>query len=668
MRIPARLFKRSPSNTSSDHDSRMILILHMMLPVMVCFSLLRLGLMAWHLGELDISLINLLSMLIKGAIYDMSFYCYAAIPFLIYCWLMPQKIWHMSWHKIWIHSFAFLTFYGLGFVLLAELTFWQEFNVRFNFISVDYLVYRREVTDNINESYPIIAMLLGILPLAGILYYLSYSKIQNALNSQQTFKVRTQFSVIACLLPVFVFLVVDQSMRDNENNVYQREIASNGPFQFFAAFRNNQLDFNHFYQTLPDEVASNLLRASVKEENADFVSDELYSIGRIIHSDQPETHHNVVLISVESFSAKFLQHFGNEQNITPNLDKLVNKSLFFENFYATGTRTARGLEAITLSIPPTPGRSIVKRIGRETDMWSMGNVFKNKGYEVRYLYGGRGYFDNMNAFFSGNGYDITDQSSIENQDIHFENAWGVSDEDLFQQTIKQANQSYEKHTPFFYHVMTTSNHRPYTYPDNKIDIPSGSGRNGAVKYTDFAIGKFLEHAKQQPWFNDTIFVIVADHCASSAGKTDLPVDRYHIPMWVYSPSLITPQTIDTLASQIDIAPTIFGLLNMTYESWSFGKDILRMNKNDERVLIGTYQKLGLLKQDELVILSPGKKINRHLIENEGSDALDNTMDAKHLDAQAKLAIAYYQGANYIYEHNMNHWQAKRHEHHPVAQK
>ena len=635
-------------------NSRMMLVINMLLPVLALFLLLRLGLTLWNAQDLNLSLFNLFEIFSIGFIYDLSFYVYACIPFLLYCWLMPQVLWQKKWNKVLVHGFAFLSLYGLGFIILAEMTFWQEFSVRFNFISVDYLVYRREVTDNINESYPILAMVLGILPLAIILYIWVYQYLNRALNSQQNLLARSQFSALFLMLPLLSFALVSQNLRDTESNVYQREIASNGPFQFFSAFRNNQLDFKQFYLTLPDEQASEILRESVKEDNATFISNDLYSIGRIIKNVQPEKRHNVVLISIESLSASYLKEFGNDSNITPNLDKLSQNSLFFKNLYATGTRTARGLEAITLSIPPTPGRSIVKRIGREAGMWSLGNVFKNKDYEVRYLYGGRGYFDNMNAFFSGNGYEITDQSSIADTDIHFENAWGVSDEDLYQQTIKQANSSYQQNKPFFYHVMTTSNHRPYTYPENKIDIPSGSGRSGAVKYTDFAIGEFLRSAQKQPWFENTIFIIVADHCASSAGKTDLPVDRYHIPMWIYAPNIIESNTITTLASQIDIAPTVFSLLNMSYESWSFGKDILNMKPEDEQVMIGTYQKLGFLTGDELVILSPGKKITKRAIFQD-DNITDESMSMSKLDRASLRAIAYYQGADYIYKHGLNKW-------------
>ena len=163
--------------------------------------------------------------------------------------------------------------------------------------------------------------------------------------------------------------------------------------------------------------------------------------------------------------------------------------------------------------PPTPGQSILRRPGNE-GLFTIGSIFQDAGFDTRFIYGGYGYFDNMNNFFGNNGFDITDKGGrfepgdhftgarniIDDQYIHFANAWGICDEDLYDAVIRDADVRYAKQQPFFDFVMTTSNHRPYTYPDKKIDIPSGSGRDGAVKYTDFAIGEFLKKVSSKPWF------------------------------------------------------------------------------------------------------------------------------------------------------------------------
>ncbi|NLC99421.1 MAG: LTA synthase family protein, partial [Gammaproteobacteria bacterium] len=221
------------------------------------------------------------------------------------------------------------------------------------------------------------------------------------------------------------------------------------------------------------------------------------------------------------------------------------------------------------------------------------------------------------------------------------------------QTIKLADADYAQGKPFLLQLMTTSNHRPYTYPDGRIDILSGEGREGAVKYTDYAIGEFLRQAKQKPWFADTVFVFVADHTAGSAGKEDLPVSNYHIPMFIYAPQQFAPREINTLTSQIDIAPTLLGLLNQSYQSTFFGRDVLRPEADQRgRAVLGNYQHLGLFDGEDLAILSPRKMMRRH------DDALGVSHE-RRADKNSELVqrdIAYYQGASHAIAHGLLQWQ------------
>jgi len=210
--------------------------------------------------------------------------------------------------------------------------------------------------------------------------------------------------------------------------------------------------------------------------------------------------------------------------LTPNLSGLVKDSRSFHNLYATGLRTVRGLEAITLSLPPTPGRAVPIRT-RNKGMMSLGSVLNEQGYKSVYLYGGYSFFDNMEDFFSGNGYEVFDRTDIDDKDIHHETIWGVADEDLFTLSLDTIDQLSQNNDPFFAHIMTTSNHRPYTYPEGRIDIPSKTNREGAVKYTDWAIGDFLARAKTKPWFEKTVFVLVSDHTPRGRGRSDWPPEN-----------------------------------------------------------------------------------------------------------------------------------------------
>jgi phosphoglycerol transferase MdoB-like AlkP superfamily enzyme len=316
------------------------------------------------------------------------------------------------------------------------------------------------------------------------------------------------------------------------------------------------------------------------------------------------------------------------------------------------------MEAITLSIPPTPGRSIVKRENNQ-HLFTIGEVFKQKGYTRNFFYGGDGYFDNMNSFFGGNGFNIVDRgrgflmdasitttrTNIEDEEVTFENAWGIADEDIYNKVIKVADEAHSAGKPFFDFVMTTSNHRPYTYPEGKIDIPSGSGRSGAVKYTDYAIGEFLRKAKQKEWYKNTIIIIMADHCASSAGRQELDVKNYHIPGLMLNLPNILPKKVDKMASQIDIFPTLFSLLNWNYNTNLYGTDVLKMKPEEERAFVGTYRKLGLLKGDDKVMVLGDQKVSNYYQWNRESNEL---VPLKENEAFLKEIISNYQTADYLF--------------------
>jgi len=178
-----------------------------------------------------------------------------------------------------------------------------------------------------------------------------------------------------------------------------------------------------------------------------------------------------------------------------------------------------------------------------------------------------------------------------------------------------------------------------------------SSREGGVKYTDYAIGRFIEQAREKPWFKDSVFIIVADHCASSAGEAELQFDKYRIPFLIYSPAHVQAKTVTTLASQIDVAPTLLGLLNFNYESKFYGRDIFHTTKEQERAFIGNYQKLGYMKNDRLTILSPREEVSAYQINFDNNTTIPITTNETELSE----AITYYQSADIAFKNNLNRW-------------
>ena len=548
---------------------------------------------------------SMLAIYARGVVNDLFPYALLILPLLPFL-LLKKRLWGgragrtVASVTFWLYACLFL------FGSVAETLFWEEFGSRFNFIAVDYLVYTTEVLGNIVESYPVIPLLSAVAAFGVLFSFLLLRPFwkRASLPAPRSNRLAAAALVLVCA----AFLYAPLSSQDR----LERELSANGVWSLFSAYRHNSLDYRSFYPVLDDETAAQLVRRELTEEGTRFVGEKtpakVAAAGdarsrdwrRDVSALRAEWHPNVVQIVVESLGSNLLG-----EN-TPNLNRLIDESLFFSSLMATGTRTVRGIEALTLSLPPTPGSSIVRRPGCE-GLFSTGSVFRAKGYDTAFIYGGFGYFDNMNAFFSGNGFRIVDRAAVSREDITFANVWGMCDEDLFRIALREADAAFEKGVPFYQFVLTTSNHRPFTYPEGRVSLPSGSGRKGAVAYTDYAIGAFFREAATRPWFRNTIFVLSGDHTSSAAGHTNLPPERYRIPAFFHCPGSIMPARVDTLCSQADIPPTLFDLMGWSYRSGFFGRSVLRMKPEEGRAWISTYQILGRLTPDSLVVMEPLQK-------------------------------------------------------------
>lgn len=578
--------------------------------------------MSFH--AIDFSILNIFKIFGLGLLFDFGTAVFFILPYSLYLLLFPSKRVGSKADKIITYLLLFFTIFITVFSFLAEFPFWSEFNTRFNFIAVDYLIYTYEVFENINQSYPLPILILSLLFNTGLffLYFAKTNKFLVVFSDRQPFKKRVAHSLVLVFISLFYIVFITNKMAEYGKNLYVNELSKNGVYSFFAAYRSNELDYDTFYQKLPDETAFSLIKKEIKQDNQNFVSNEMTSLNRKVTNVGTETHPNIMLICIESFSAEFMGAFGSDRNLTPNLDKMAEQSIFFTNLYATGTRTIRGMEALTLSVPPTPGNSIVRRPDN-SNLYSIATILKQKKYNLNFIYGGDGYFDNMNTFFGGQGFNIVDRNrgnpladdiktkriNIEDNEVTFENAWGICDEDIYNKTLKIADSNYASGQPFFNFIMTTSNHKPYSFPANAIEMPQGK-RESVIKYTDYAIGKFINSAKNKPWFKNTVFIFVADHCANSAGKWEVNIDKHHIPAIIYNAN-VAPEKVNKLVSQIDIMPTVFGYLNWNFETSLYGKDVRLMQPNEERALLGNYRTIGLLQDNIFTEINDKKECNQY---------------------------------------------------------
>lgn len=623
--------------------------------------ILRLGFALTSFQKAEFSVAAFIRVFLVGFAYDVGVGLFFIFPYSIYLLILPQRFVDSRFNKIITYFCFSLGILILFFSFFAEITFWQEFESRFNFIAVDYLIYTYEVINNINESYPlpILIAVMIILTFFVIFFCIRKNYFSDTFKGNTRFLSRLKITAGILIATVVYAFSVENSFADLSTNRYQNELSKSGIYSFFSAYNNNEINYDHFYQLMDNRDAFKIIKNDLKDRSSRFLQNS-FSIERKIESSVTTVQRpNVIMITMESFSADFMKTFGNSQGITPVLDSLANESILFTNMYSTGTRTVRGMEALSLAIPPTPGNSIVRRKNND-HLTTVGSIFSHQGYDTSFFYGGDGYFDNMNKYFGDNGYAIIDRNrnafakenyhaprtSIDDRNVTFENAWGICDEDLYNEVIRKSDEQYKKGKPFYDFVMTTSNHRPFTYPDGKIDIPSGSGREGAVKYTDYAIGAFIKKIKNKPWYKNTVIVIVADHCASSAGKNEIDISKYHIPALIVNLQERQSLKINKMCSQIDLYPTLFNLLGWNYTSNLYGKNVLS-DSYIPRIFVGTYQKLAYMENDNLVILSPQQKVETFKYVQEKNEQIAAVLKQEIVGR----AIANYQTAYYLYKNN-----------------
>jgi len=352
--------------------------------------------------EIDFSILTILKIFTFGLFFDLGTALFFIFPYVLYVLLVPKRFVGSLFDKLITYFILSFTLFLALFGFMGEFPFWEEFSTRYNFIAVDYLIYTYEVVENINQSYPLPLLIGGLVLLSAAIFFLFHKlgAIKAAFASQTPFKSRLAYFGVFLVGPFFYTSFITNKQAEFSDNTYVNELAKNGVYSLFAAYRSNELDYDRFYKTLPIEESFQTIKNELVQDNQTFdAPDNVYSLERNTLSDGQEQEPNIILICVESLSADFLGIFGNDKHLTPNIDQLSQQSVLFTDMYATGTRTVRGMEALVLSVPPTPGHSIVRRLNNQ-HLSSIASIFRQKDYELNFFYGGDGYFDNMNSFLA----------------------------------------------------------------------------------------------------------------------------------------------------------------------------------------------------------------------------------------------------------------------------
>ena len=559
------------------------------------------------------------------------------------------------------HVVVIVFAFAMLFVFVGEIVFWSEFSERFNGIAVYYLMFPREVIGNLEESFNL--SYFGPLFLAGALavWWLGRKTIGDYIHRPTTrhgwagriFRIARACGILA--LTVFVIWLLPERTNDNrELNL----LAKNSLVTMAKAALTNDTDYAGSYQTMSGAAALAELRAIVAQDNTTFLAtadngtDILRRVDNGATAGARARKLNIVVVTEESFGSVFVDSLDNrlDVSITPDLDRLAQGGLMFTNIYASGDRTVRGLEATETAFAPIPGISTARRPGAD-GMQSLPHLLQQFGYETAVLYGGNPVFDNMGKFWKGIGFDnVWGESDIRHDS--FSTIWGVSDEDLFTEALRRMDEETANGQPVLLTLMTVSNHRPYKFPKMEAKWNDDMGRiQNTAHYAQWAFVDFVNRARGKSWFDDTIFVFVADHGIKINGAASVPVHAFRIPMLFYAPNHIRPERNDILGAQIDFIPTLMGLLGISYNSPFFGVDLRRVAKGKGRFAIAHNFSIAYGRPGHVVVLQPNGSIEGYSFKPGQPDMQRETPDPSIL----REAIAQTQEAHRMFYSNAYHW-------------
>lgn len=384
------------------------------------------------------------------------------------------------------------------------------------------------------------------------------------------------------------------------NNAFLNMAGLNPVFVFIRSYYDAQKKENQDLMLFDEQESIKMVREFLSiNENNQYHTD--FPISRVVNSDSSAfKKFNVVLVIMESMSAQKLKSFGNQKKLTPFLDSIASKGIFFNNIYTAGIHTYNGIFSTLFSYPALFGQHSMED-SRMVKYNGIANTLKKHNYYTSFFTTHDGQFDNVEGFLYHNYFDkVYSQKDYPSEKIM--STLGVPDDYLFEFAVNEIDVMNKKEQPFFVSIMTSSDHGPYIIP-KYFNPKSKEIREQIVEYADWSIAKFMKMSESKKWFDNTIFVFVADHGALIEPLTyEMPLSYHHTPLIFYSPKLFSGNKIvDKLGGQIDIFPTIMGLLNLPYINNTLGIDLLKENR--KYIYFSADDKLGVLSKDFYLIIN-----------------------------------------------------------------
>jgi len=506
-----------------------------------------------------------------GLPLDLSFASYlSAIPFIV---AFIGTFWKRLPAAAIVRFYTFVFLGIISVILAADLELYTHWGFRMDATPLQYINTPAEMAASAGSA-PLLLLTFVALALTGV-FILLY-KLYFDLAKYRTL----QFSWATTIVSFVLIALLVLPMRGGVQQI---------PINQSIAYFSDKPFTNHASLNMPWNMMHSMLKYGEISENpylylpadsAEQKVKQLYaavsdSTQQVVKPGKP----NVVFIILESFTAKMVEHLGGEKGVTPNLDKLAKEGITFTNFYASGDRSQKGMVSILSGYPVQPATSIVKVPKKSEKLPQLSQTFEQNGYKTSFFYGGELEFANLKSYFVNGGYDkLIDKYAFPEKS--YNSKWGAHDHVLFERVLKDLKTEQQ---PFFSTVYTLSSHEPFEIPIE----PKFPGTDEVSKfrnsfyYTDWALGNFIAAAKKEPWWQNTLVVLVADHGHPHPNQDPNHVpSKFHIP-FILTGGALTKQgiTIDALGSQTDIAATILSQLGLEHNAYTWSRNLLAKTTN-----------------------------------------------------------------------------------------
>lgn len=591
-----------------------------------------------------------------GAAYDVLVTLWLLLPLVLYLTLTTTRWLGRRANRALLFGTTAVAVGGALFVAMAEVLFFSEFDGRFNFVAVDYLIYPTEVVNNIWESYPTGWIVAAIATAAIATVYLARHRIRASIAAPAPLRGRLKFAAWYLVPLAVLSLSMSPKVAHVSEDRALNEVATNGYYAFWQAFWGQGTSYDALYATRDSAVTMPRIRGLLTDAESPLAAFAPRTTLRRVSTVRPPRRLNVVVVLEESLGSQYIGalHPDSGPSLTPRFDSIAAEGTLLTRAFSTGNRTIRALEATTSSLPPLPGISVVRR-DESVDLFTLPALLRSRGYATEFVYGGRALFDGMGSYMRNNGMERV----IEQKDYPkggFTTAWGVADEAIFDKALAEMDSLHATGKPFYSLVLSVSNHRPYTYPAGRIGPdPNAKKRINVVQYADWALGRFVRDARKHAFFDSTVFVLMGDHGPRVYGAAEIPLQSYTVPVVFYAPGIIPAGVrVSDIASSMDVPPTVLGLLGGDYDSKFFGRDVLAPQPRTGLAVMTHNNEIALMRGQRMAVL--GLRGATTVYDVDATGAL-RRLTAPDSSARNLVedAIAYFQSADELYRRGDYHF-------------